>query len=142
MAGLAPVFTTVLRMVIVMEKTLLHILFIFGVLLVHPAAAQEVFDRFPGKAMRSEELLHLESFAAALEKDPASVGYIAYFVGPDFSEFSIRKRALRAKIYLIQKRGISPKRIIVMKAGALGETLFVLQPLLKEKPPPKWRRVG
>jgi hypothetical protein len=127
-----------------MIKELMFVLgFIFGLaLFTANAQTVELFDRYPGKESRNAEIVRLDNFAIALENDPDLIGYVAYFVGSDFGEKWTRKRALSAKQYLVQKRGISSNRIIVARAGTMETTLFVLQPVSKKAKPLKWKIIG
>jgi hypothetical protein len=102
----------------------------------------EIFDEYFGKTPWNEEIFSLDNFAGYLRRNPDFIGYIAYYVGQDSSETATKRRALRAKQYLIRKRAIRANRIVVAKAGTMPETMFVLQPAPKNAPPIKWQMVS
>ncbi len=87
----------------------------------------QVFDKY-GDISWGDETAHLDNFAIALLHDPNLIGYIAVYAGRRSCKGEARARAIRAKKYLVERRGIGRSRVLWIDAGYLEETLTVLQP--------------
>lgn len=86
-----------------------------------------------------EETVHLDNFAYFLKKDPKLIGYIGFFVGKDDKYKKVKRRALKAKEYLMKEYDLPESRIVVLYGGKNPDTQFVLQPKISSEPPPRFR---
>lgn len=93
------------------------------------------FDQY-SNVTRVEEEFHLNNFAYYLQKDPDLIGYIAFKVGKNEKTSAVARRAERNKQYLFRKFNIPKKRIRLVCLGRADETLFILQPLIRDRPFP------
>jgi hypothetical protein len=98
--------------------------------------AQEPFDTYYGRTTRIQELAALDNLAIFLRRNLDTVAYIAFHVGEKDKFKKVKKRAERAKKWLVSEREIDASRIIIVNGGKLTETTFILQPMDKDKPPP------
>lgn len=89
----------------------------------------EIFDTF-GDVCCNDEKARLDNFAIALAQEPESTGYIIFYGGTrhKYPFCSSRRlmlprrgesqaRAARLKPYLVNSRGIDPRRIVVIDGG-------------------------
>ena len=83
-----------------------------------------------------EEQAWLGSFAIALNRDPDMIGYIGFRVGKKDTLKKVKARIYRAKSFLIDKFKVEKSRIVIVNGGKDDETIIILQPVLKELPPP------
>jgi hypothetical protein len=98
---------------------------------------QEAFDEYKTFISWNFERANLDNFAIYLRNHPETIGYIAFYVGKKDSAKKVRSRIEKSKRYLIEKRGIARKRLVVIFAGELTNySTTVLQPLDKSLPRP------
>ena|SRR5688572_11304221 len=92
------------------------------------AMSDQWFDSY-GNISWEDEKAHLDNFAIALQQDPNLIGYIMVYAGRSACVGKARDRALRAKMYLVETRGISQPRIKWLDGGYREELTVILQPL-------------
>jgi hypothetical protein len=98
------------------------------------ASISEPFDTYGGISWKTE-MFRLDNFYFALKSDPRSVGYISFYVGETDSYSKSKARATRARDYLVKKRNVSAKRIVVAYGGRLDRTTIVLRAISKNLNP-------
>jgi len=86
------------------------------------------FDSY-GDLSWEDEKVHLDNFAIALQHDPESIGYIIVYAGRRACVSEAKDRALRAKQYVVETRGIQASRIKWIDGGYREELTTVLQPV-------------
>ena len=86
-----------------------------------------LFDEY-GNISWGEEQARLDNFAIALQQDSNLIGYITVYAGRRSCEGEAQARAIRAKRYLVERRGIERSRVLWIDAGYLAEVRVVLQP--------------
>ena len=79
----------------------------------------------------AQERKRLDSLAALLSDDPNLVGYIVVYAGRRACAGEAQARALRAKGYLVGKRGIAGDRLIWKDAGHLSKPHVILETQLR-----------
>ena len=87
------------------------------------------FDEY-GNLAFSDEIARLDNLAIQLQREPDMIAWYVVYSGRKTCLGETRLRALRAKKYLIEKRGIKADRIIWMDGGyreELGVDLWVWQ---------------
>ena len=98
--------------------------------------ASKLPDRY-GNISWKIEMARLDDFATAIQNDPHMIGYIVVFGDKNGCTLNAQRRAIRAKNYLVQRRGIDPNRVIWRDLGYLDEQLVCLEGQLRgEKPYP------
>ena len=80
------------------------------------------------------EKLHLDNFAIQLQHDPESIGYIIVYAGRRACVGDAKERALRAKKYVVETRGIQASRIKWIDGGYREELTTILQPAPRGAP--------
>ena len=75
----------------------------------------------------AQERRRLDSLAALLSDDPNLVGYIVVYAGRRACAGEAQARALRAKGYLVEKRGVAGDRLIWRDAGHLRKPQVILE---------------
>lgn len=90
-------------------------------------AQVDPFDTY-GTITWELEKAHLDNFAIALQQDPDSIGYIIVYAGRRACVGEAKERALRAKKYLVEIRGIQASRIKWIDGGYREEPTVILQP--------------
>lgn len=96
-------------------------------------AQLEPFDTY-GAISWADEKAHLDNFAIALKHDSDSIGYIIVYAGRRTCLGEAKDRAMRAKKYIIQTRGIPVSRIKLIDGGYREEVTVVLQPAPRAAP--------
>ncbi len=87
----------------------------------------------------NDERAVLYDFAMELEKDSNLVGYIAFYTNETERPHKLKFRVNRAKKFLISELKISKNRLVIVDAGKTpNESTIVLQPALKNFPPPNF----
>jgi hypothetical protein len=86
------------------------------------------FDSY-GALTWEKEKAHLDNFAIALQQDQALVGVIVVYAGRRSCANEARDRAIRAKKYLTQTRGVEPNRIKWIDGGFCETLTVILQPV-------------
>ena len=100
-----------------------------------PAAVDQWFDTY-GDISWDDERAHLDNFSIALQEDPNLVGYIIVYAGRCACVNEARDRALRAKKYTVETRGIPESRIKWIDGGYREEFIVFLQPAPTGAPAP------
>ena len=75
----------------------------------------------------AQERKRLDSLAALLSDDPNLIGYIVVYAGRRACAGEAQARALRAKNYLVGKRGIAGGRLVWRDAGHLSKPHVILE---------------
>ena len=91
------------------------------------------FDSY-GNISWEDEKAHLDNFAIALHQDPNLIGYIIVYAGRRACVGEAKDRALRAKKYVVETRGIQESRIKWIDGGYREELIVVLQPAARGAP--------
>ena len=101
-----------------------------------PFTAKAQFDPFDsyGAASWEDEKAHLDNFAIALQHHPDSIGYIIVYAGRRACVGEAKDRALRAKKYVVETRGIRASRITWIDGGYREELITILQPAPRGAP--------
>ena len=86
------------------------------------------FDEFESKAF-DDDKARLDSFAIQLQNNPDAQGYIIMYQGTDRN--SVRNRNVenlskKTLDYLVNTRGIDPRRIVITKWGTRPTTTYEL----------------
>jgi hypothetical protein len=101
------------------------------------SALADVFwiDRY-GNISWQEERASLDNFAFHILHDPDSIGYIYVNAGQKACRDEAQKRAVRAKKYLVEVRGVPSDRVVWKDLGFNDEAEVVLYIFLRSKPIP------
>jgi|ERR1700752_1735978 len=91
------------------------------------------FDTYGGISWELEKL-HLDNFAIQLQHESDSIGYIIVYAGRRACVDEAKDRALRAKKYVVETRGIQASRIKWIDGGYREELTVVLQPAPRGAP--------
>jgi hypothetical protein len=99
------------------------------------------FDQF-GDINCEGEMAHLDNFAVQLQNDPAARGVMIFYGGRRFrgrlpKQGEAVARAARLKPYLVERRGISSERVIVIDGGYREEFQVDLWVVPAEITPPE-----
>ena len=109
-----------------------------GLLMMSTSAAvvKAQFDPFDsyGAISWEDEKAHLDNFAIALQQDPDSIGYIIVYAGRRACVGVAKDRALRAKKYVVETRGIQASRIKWIDGGYRNALTTILQPAQRGAP--------
>jgi hypothetical protein len=99
-------------------------------------SAKAQFDPFDSYGAISWDLekLHLDNFAIQLQHDSDSIGYIIVYAGRRACVDEAKDRALRAKKYVVETRGIQASRIKWIDGGYREELTTILQPAPRGAP--------
>lgn len=92
------------------------------------AAADRLFDQY-GAIRWEDEKAHLDNFAIQLQQDEKLVGYILVFDSVGGCAGEAQSRAIRAKRYIVEHRGISWNRVIWRREGYMDGVSTILQPV-------------
>ena len=91
------------------------------------------FDEY-GNIRWEHEMARLDNFAIALLQDPNLIGYIIVYDGrPSCREEAIA-RAIRARNYVINHRGVEWNRVVWRYGGHREELTVMLQPMFRGGP--------
>ena len=82
----------------------------------------------------ADEKAHLDNFAFTLRRDPDTIGYITVYAGRRACVGEAKDRALRAKKYVVESRGIQASRIKWIDGGYREELTVILQPAPRGAP--------
>ena len=91
------------------------------------------FDTYGGISWELEKL-HLDNFAIQLQHDSDSIGYIIVYAGRRACVGEAKDRALRAKKYVVETRGIQASRIKSIDGGYREDLTVILQPTPRGAP--------
>lgn len=92
-----------------------------------PPRAYEV-DRFVSRAF-DDDKARLDSYAIELQNNPDAQGYIIMYQGTDKDSMrnkNVDKLSKRALDYLVNSRGIDPRRIVITNWGTKDQTFYEL----------------
>src|SRR6266508_1171706 len=110
---------------------LLSLLLIGSWLSLQPKSAPSVpttpFDQY-GAISWGDEKARLDNFAIQLQNDEKLVGYILVFDAVDGCPGEAQARAIRAKRYIVEHRGLAWNRVIWRREGYLESISTMLQP--------------
>ena len=93
------------------------------------------FEQYGFLSFRNE-VIYLNQFATTLAGWPGARGYIIIYPGRKNTLGQAQQRAVRAKSYLLSKRGINPDRIVTVIGGCRGEATVDLWITVKNGVPP------
>lgn len=97
------------------------------------------FDEY-GLIGWGDEQARLDNFAIQIQNEPDAIGYIFVLDGNNVCEGEARARAVRARNYVVNHRGIPWNRVMWRYDGFGGDFLIALQPAPKGlKMPDPWR---
>jgi hypothetical protein len=85
------------------------------------------FDEY-GLTRWADEQARLDNFAIQLQNEPDAIGYIFVYDGNNVCEGEARARAVRARDYVVKRRGIAWNRVMWRYDGFIGQFLIALQP--------------
>ena len=102
-----------------------------------PTPIVDPFDHY-GNVSWENEMARLDNYAIAIENDPRMIAEIAVFGDKNGCPLNAQRRALRAKNYLVQRRGIDPNRIIWRDLGYLDEQEVWLEGQVRGAEPYPW----
>lgn len=99
------------------------------------------FDEF-GDVNCEDEMARLDNFAIQLQNDPAAKGIMIFYGGRRFrgrlpKQAEAAARAARMKPYLVERRGISSERVIIIDGGYREEFQVDLWVLPADMTPPE-----
>jgi hypothetical protein len=99
------------------------------------------FDEF-GDINCEDEMARLDNFAVQLQNDPAARGVMIFYGGRRFrgrlpKQGEAAARAARMKPYLVERRGISSERVIVIDGGYREEFHVDLWVIPADTKPPE-----
>ena len=98
----------------------------------------EPFDGY-GNIRWEYEQARLDNFAVQLQNEPNTIGYLFVFDGNNVCESEARARALRARDYVVNYRGIPWNRVMWRYDGFAGEFHIALSLMPRTfKPPDPW----
>jgi hypothetical protein len=86
------------------------------------------FDQY-GRISWENEQARLDNFAIQLMNDPDSIGYIFVYDANNLCAGEAQARAVRAKRYVVEYRGVPWNRVIWRIDGYLEEFMTYLQPV-------------
>lgn len=92
------------------------------------SVADQWFDSY-GNLSWNDEKARLDNFAIALQHDPNLIGYIIVYAGRRACVGEAKDRALRAKKYLVNTRGIQESRLKWIDGGYRKELTVIIQPI-------------
>ena len=98
--------------------------------------ADEYFLTYYGDISWEEERANLDNLGIYLTNNLDSIGYIRFFVGKEDKLEDVKCRMKRAKNHLVNSWKISENRIVIINAGKYKKTKIILQPVIKNRPPP------
>lgn len=101
-----------------------------------PARNADPFDYYSHRIPWKEEISRLDNFAIFLLRNPETVGFLAYYSGPDSSRRRAKARAEKSVRYLTRLRRVDPRRIITIYGGEMDHAATILQPAPEHSPPP------
>ena len=104
----------------------------------YPRGPDRNFDEY-GLIRWEDEQARLDNFAIQLQNEPDAMGYIFVFDGSNVCEGEARARAIRARDYVVNYRGLPWNRVMWRYDGFSGEFRIALQPMPRSfKPPDPW----
>jgi len=95
------------------------------------APTTEVFDQY-GEISWENEKARLDNLAIQLQNDERLVGYVVVFDAVGGCPGEAQARAIRAKRYVVDHRGIASNRVIWRRDGYLEGLSTILQPVTRD----------
>jgi hypothetical protein len=92
-------------------------------------------DRY-GNISWEEERARLDNFAFQILHDPGYIGYIYINAGREACKDEAQKRAVRAKKYLVEVRGVPSDKVVWKDLGYKDEAEVIFYIFLRSKPIP------
>jgi hypothetical protein len=89
-----------------------------------------------GRINWENEMARLDNFAIQLQNDPDSIGYIFVHDANEMCEGEAQARALRAKRYVVERRGVPWNRVIWRIDGYDDGFTITLEPVSRSIPIP------
>ena len=99
------------------------------------ATPDRLFDEY-GLIRWEDEQARLDNFAIQVTNESDSIGYIFVYDGENVCAGEAQARAVRAKNYIVEHRGVPWNRVIWRHDGYAGEFRIVLQPASRSIPIP------
>ncbi len=99
----------------------------------------EPIDTYGHEVSWKTERFSLDNSAFFLKKYPEKVGYIAFFIGDNENFQKAKRRAERAKRYLVDFWKIDSTRIVIMCGGSLNSSRTSIWIRDKDAPKPDFR---
>ncbi len=96
-------------------------------------SVDRLFDQYSNIRWEDEKA-RLDNFAIQLQNDPDVVGYIFVNDGKAMCAGEAQARAVRAKRYVVEHRGVPWSRVIWRLDGYTGEFMITLQPVVRSVP--------
>ena len=75
-----------------------------------------IFDEYSNLSI-SDERVRLDNFRVYLRREPDTKGYIVVYKSRQMRSGEAKRRANRAKSYLVSERGFDAKRVVAMEGG-------------------------
>jgi hypothetical protein len=100
---------------------------------VERAPGWRLFDQY-GRINWEDEQAHLDNFAIQLMNEPDLIGYIFVYDGNNICAGEAQARAMRAKRYVVEHRGVQWNRVIWRIDGYIEEFMTYLQPVSRSIP--------
>jgi hypothetical protein len=91
------------------------------------------FDEY-GNICWEQEMARLDNFAIELQNDPNLIGYIIVYDGRPSCREQAVARAIRARNYVINQRGVEWNRVVWRYGGHREELTIMLQPTFRGGP--------
>ena len=96
-----------------------------------PSVPNTPFDQY-GAISWEDEKAHLDNFAIQLQNDEKLIGYVLVFDSVGGCPGEAQARAIRAKKYVVEHRGVAWNRVIWRHEGYLEGLSTMLQPAPRE----------
>jgi hypothetical protein len=125
------------RLLVSTMKLLLSFALLTAVVVMSNAQTARLVDSYDDKIPGGEkEQWHLEDFMKLLVAEPNTWAYIIAYCGRDDPPGKAQRYALRAKHYLVELRGVEPKRILTVDGGRRENFTVELWLVPNTAPPP------
>jgi hypothetical protein len=105
-----------------------------------PSREPHSFDQYADIKF-SDEKARLDNFAIQLEHEPGLIGYIVTYASKHVSPNEARRKARRAKRYVVNRRGIEARRVVTIYGGRSNGFSTVLWALPGGAEVPKFGQV-
>jgi hypothetical protein len=98
----------------------------------------EPFDVYPHVISWNREILNLNNLSIYMRDSPNTIAYLGYWIGEGDTVAKARKRAERAKRYLVSRRKVAAARIVLICAGRSENSSTSIYVATKGTPGPKF----
>ena len=95
------------------------------------ATPDSPFDEY-GEIAWEDEKARLDNFAIQLQQDSDLIGYVLVYDAAGGCRGEAQARAIRAKRYVVEHRGVAWNRVIWRHEGYQSDILTMLQPVKRE----------